>query len=175
MDQTLSNFPLTLESNDPWFTETDKDLLKRKEILLAEIPQKKYKNVLDIGCGNGLITRDLPGEKILGIDNSKSAVSLAANNINSKVSFKCLSIYNIPQIKNDKYDLIVLSGLMYPHYIKESLYLIYCIIDQHLSDTGILITNHIDKWYKARFPFLMVKEYYYEHLGYTTRIEVYTK
>ena len=46
---------------DPWGYESNPDDLKRKALLLSELPVKDYQRVLDIGCGHGFITRDLPG------------------------------------------------------------------------------------------------------------------
>ena len=45
------------KQQDPWSYENDPEDLKRKNILLSEIPAGTYDNVLDIGCGQGFITR----------------------------------------------------------------------------------------------------------------------
>src|SRR5690606_38871974 len=69
-------------SEDPWGYGDNKEDLKRKEILLSELPDREYKNVLDIGCGQGFVTQDLPGMKITGVDISQAAVDFANKNLN---------------------------------------------------------------------------------------------
>ncbi len=59
------------QRKDPWGYESNPDDTLRKEILLSAIPDKTYQQVLDIGCGQGFVTVDLPGNFILGVDISK--------------------------------------------------------------------------------------------------------
>ena len=71
------------KKKDPWGYEKSSEDRKRKNILISEIPSRKYKRVLDIGCGQGFITKDLPGENIIGVDISRQAI-LHAKKINKK-------------------------------------------------------------------------------------------
>jgi len=74
MIQSLDEIEKWYKTKDPWQYETTKDDLLRKDILLSELPSQIYNHVLDIGCGHGYITRDLPGKKIIGVDISKEAI-----------------------------------------------------------------------------------------------------
>ena len=40
------------ENKDPWGYKNNPEDLKRKAILLSVIPRRRYRKVLDIGCGN---------------------------------------------------------------------------------------------------------------------------
>ena len=160
---------------DPWDYENNPEDKKRKNILLSEIPEKKYKNVLDIGCGQGFITRDLPGENILGIDISYEAIKKAKHYETDKIKFRHASLFDLEKIGIGGVDLVIITGVLYPQYIGHSLNLIYSIIDGILNERGTLISVHINEWYRARFPYLLLREYFYNYREYTHRLEVYVK
>lgn len=163
------------QQSDPWQYETTPDDQKRKEIILSEIPEKKYNHVLDIGCGQGFITRDLPGKHLLGVDISANAIQQAKLYENERINFIQSSLFELPHKLKDKYDLILITGVLYPQYIGNSHSLIYSIINKLLLDEGILVCCHIDEWYQARFPFLMLEYYLFEYRKYNQRLEVYVK
>lgn len=175
MIQPLNKLEKWFSKKDPWGYETSQEDIKRKNILLSEIPERKYENVLDIGCGHGFITRELPGEKVTGIDISKKAIQQAKKNENRRLIFQCVTLFDLPQSLNSQYDLIIITGVLYPQYIGKSLNLVYSIISDILVDSGILITVHIDTWYTGRFPFLLMQEYLYDYHEYVHRLEVYIK
>lgn len=167
-------------TNDPWGYESSQDDFKRREILLSEIPQQKYKNVLDIGCGHGFVTRKLPGEHIIGVDISKKAIQLAKRikkDNNKRVVYLAESMFNLLDLfdKGNKFDLIIITGVLYPSYIGNSQNLIYLIVDKLLAPGGILISAHIDEWYRSFFPYFLIKERFYTYRHYNHRLEVYRK
>lgn len=176
MLQPLDELEQWHKRRDPWEYRDNSDDQKRKHILLSEIPERKYKNVLDIGCGQGFITRALPGKKILGVDVSKNAIANARKQTKKKnISFKVGNILNLDKEIEGKFDLIVITGVLYPQYTNNSNNLIYLIIDKLLAKNGILATVHIDEWYSARFPYLMLGQRFYSYLEFTHRLEVYIK
>src|SRR5438270_10766137 len=85
-------------AKDPWQYMTTKDDQNRKNILLSELPNKKYKNVLDIGCGQGFLTRDLPGEKVLGVDISQQAIAHAKELQTLRLSFQQGNIFELVKL-----------------------------------------------------------------------------
>lgn len=90
--------------SDPWGYETNPDDLKRKAAILQAIPKGKYRRALDIGCGEGWITKDLPAAEIHGIELSDNAAARLPSNV-KRVSE--------PQ---GEYDLIICTGMLYKHY-----------------------------------------------------------
>lgn len=64
-------------------------------ILEKEIKDKN--TLLDIGCGNGYLTKKLSGKfnSVIGIDNSKSAIEQAKKDYNGKVDFKLNNLENM--------------------------------------------------------------------------------
>jgi len=182
MIQTQSELDQWYDQDDPWDYENSLEDRKRKDILLHEIPEKAYLQTLDIGAGHGFITRDLPGKEVIGVDLAKKAIQQAKKarwnkpTKEKKFEFYVADLFQMPkEVLTKKFDLIVITGVLYPQYIGESHTLVYHIIDQLLNPNGILVSVHISEWYKARFPYLMLKEYHYPFLTYTHQLEVYSK
>lgn len=175
MIQEKEELDFFYEQNDPWEYEKNSEDLKRKEILLSEIYENQYENVLDIGCGQGFVTNDLPGKNIYGIDISDQAIEYAKHVCEKKIIFKQGSIYEVDKLFNIQFDLIIITGVLYPQYIGDSSSLIYLLIDKILKKGGILVSVHIDNWYKAQFPYLKLKQIYYDYRQYTHNLEIYSK
>jgi 2-polyprenyl-3-methyl-5-hydroxy-6-metoxy-1,4-benzoquinol methylase len=175
MLQPLDELEKWHSSDDPWGYETHPEDIKRKDILLSELPQKKYNNVLDIGCGHGFVTRDLPGKRVVGVDISHEAIKQAKTYETDRITFLQSSLFDLNRNLREQFDLIVITGVLYPQYVANAHNLVYHIIDKLLMDSGILVSVHIDAWYKARFPYLQLNDYYYDYREYTHRLEVYVK
>ena len=74
--------------------------------ILNLIP-KDVKNIIDIGCGNGLITNILheKGFDVLGVDRSENALKFVKSHI---LKSNCDSI----QVKDKSFDLVLSSELL---------------------------------------------------------------
>ena len=180
MLQPLKELEEFYNNKDPWGYETNSDDIKRRNIILSEIPQRNYNNVLDIGCGHGFVTRELPGKKITGVDISVNAIMQAKSyqtlQRNTKqVDFIQSSIFDLDSHIDELYDLIIITGVLYSQYIGQAKTSIYKIVDKYLASDGILVCCHINEWYKLRFPYLMLENYYFEYREYTQCLEVYIK
>lgn len=175
MIQPLDEIERWHKIKDPWKYENSQDDQLRKHLLLSELPSKNYSRVLDIGCGQGFITRDLPGDSIIGVDVSSEAIKHAKKYEDERISFMQCSIFELNNKLHDKFDLIIITGVLYPQYIGDSLNLVYIIIDNLLKENGIIISVHINSWYKAKFPYLLLTDYYYDYRDFTHKLEVYAK
>lgn len=175
MIQPISDLETWHEKEDPWGYENHPDDSKRKNVLLDAIPGRNYGRVLDIGCGQGFITRFLPGTEVIGMDISRSAIQHARKHEDERVKFRQGSLFDLRNDSVDGYDLVVITGVLYPQYIGSSLNLIYRIIDRILGGNGILACVHIDAWYKARFPYPLLKTIAYDYREYIHRLELYGK
>ncbi|MBZ5588312.1 MAG: class I SAM-dependent methyltransferase [Acidobacteriia bacterium] len=161
---------------DPWgYESTDADHTRRA-LLLAAIPKRHFLRVLDIGCGNGFVTERLPGDRVVGIDISSNAIAHANKRRSPKVSYECHSLFALPELGwSEPFDLIVITGVLYPQYIGRSERLVYAIIDDLLTQGGNLVSCHIDEWYQTRFPYVTLSREYYTYREYTHVLEVYAK
>lgn len=88
---------------DPWSYETTSDDLIRKKNILSLLDYH-YETALDIGCGEGFISRDLPAKKIYGIELSDIASSRFPSNVE-----------RIPKPLG-RYDLVMTTGTLYQQY-----------------------------------------------------------
>jgi 2-polyprenyl-3-methyl-5-hydroxy-6-metoxy-1,4-benzoquinol methylase len=180
MLQPLEELEKFYIKDDPWGYETNPDDIKRKNIILSEIPDRNYKNALDIGCGHGFITKELPSKTIVGVDVSANAIAQARSsqdkgNNHKDINFIKSSIFELNSHITDSFDLIVITGVLYSQYIGEGKSLIYKTINNFLANDGILICSHINEWYSLRFPYLMLENYFFDYREYTQCLEVYVK
>ncbi len=175
MLQDISELEQWHSEDDPWEYESSEDDTHRKEVLLEAINDSKYENVLDIGCGQGFITKDLPGENIVGVDISYEAINRAKKHETSRIKFLQGSLFDIDKILENKFDLIIITGVLYPQYIGKSNNLVYLLIDKLLKEGGTLVSVHIEEWYGIRFPYLQYKNINYKYREYTHKLECYIK
>lgn len=175
MLQPIKDLEKWFEKKDPWGYENNSEDKKRKNILLSELPNRTYKRTLDIGCGHGYITKVLPGKSVLGVDISNNAIKQAKQFTTSKLHFETCSLFNLNNKGYNKFDLILITGVLYPQYIGNSYTYIYDVIDKMLNTNGILVSIHINEWYRGRFPFFFLKEKFYRYRDFVHRLEVYIK
>jgi len=162
-------------NEDPWGYRTNTEDAKRRAVLLAELPRRNYTATLDIGCGNGFVTMHLPGQKVLGIDLSSKAIEHARRQEDGRVSFVPMNLFDLDPGKIGRFDLVVITGVLYSQYIGKASLLAQTLIDRVLSEDGILASVHIDDWYQVRFPYLLAKQISYPYREYTHLLELYYK
>lgn len=153
-----------------------KHLINKTDMITVESRFRDYKNVIDIGCGNGFITKSLLGVHVTGIDISDTLLTQAQDNHSENLQFHKQSLYDLMNQKDrTKYDLVLLSEILYEPYIGDSAYIIYKIIDYILEENGVVITCHADNFYRMRFPYLLKNQVYFESANYSYKLEVYIK
>lgn len=173
--QSLKELEKWHKKKDPWGYDTNTEDQKRKNVLLSELPQRNYKNVLDVGCGQGFITKDLPGQNVTGVDISENAIKFARRFKKRGLEWKVSSIFDLNKTFKRRFDLIIITGVLYSQYIGYSNTLVYLIIDKLLDDNGVLVSVHHDEYCKSRFPYLLSKQIFYDYRHFTHRLEVYLK
>lgn len=121
---------------ESWYSEPDRwgyfsnpEDSKRLNYLIdtIKIGKNQYERALDVGCGEGFITRHLPANEIHGLDISNNALNRLPENV-------------IPiQKPIGKYDLVISSGTLYSQYDHESMAkLIKEYSSQYILIAGIL-------------------------------------
>lgn len=173
--QSIENLETWHNTADPWGYKNNKHDTIRRDILLSELPNREYKNVLDIGCGQGFITKEIIGDKVTGVDISHSAIKYAQKDCPKNVSFIQGSIFEIDQLFTTKFDLILITGVLYKQYIGDASNLIYILINRILEENGHLVSVHINEWNICKFPYLKIKEIVYPYRDYNHKLEIYTK
>jgi len=117
-------------SPDPWGFQTNPDDADRKRRILAVLPGR-FKRALDIGCGEGWITKDLPAALIHGLEWSETARARIPK----------------PVVAVDKpvgrYDLVLLTGVLYRQFDYEAL---HALVGEHAAKGATVLTCHIKDW-----------------------------
>jgi len=104
--------------NDPFGAELPQYRYQQRKYvsLLSMLPQRPYRNVLDIGCGLGAFTRKLApfSEHVLGTDISAEAVGQAQklSSAHPNVSYSHEDILEKPR-QHALFDLIILADTLY--------------------------------------------------------------
>ena len=116
---------------DPWkYIDNVMDDIRLRNILkLLGWGKKRYDRAIDIGCGEGFITRHLPADEIHGLDLSDKAMSRLPPNVTP---------VSAPQ---GKYDLVISTGTLYKQYDHEA---IYKLVMQ--SASRFILVGGIEDW-----------------------------
>jgi len=124
-------FSGTVAVTGVWSSRVGKLIMRDK--LIAELNLKGAENVLDIGCGRGLLTvgiaKKLTTGKVIGLDHWKSTLEYNYTRQMAERNIVCEGVGNVAEIadgdamklqfENDKFDIITSSLAMH-----------------HISDTG---------------------------------------
>lgn len=175
-DSDLERF---YEVEDPWGYEVHPDDQTRKSVLLDHLrrldPPEK---VIDIGCGHGFVTRDLPGGSVLGVDVSVNAIRQATrSNFDARCSYEAADLLDLPPevTRVGPFNLVVITGVLYPQYVGKALTTVYRIVDRLLAPSGYLASVHIGPWYRARFPYVLCESTQYPYREMHHVLEIYRK
>lgn len=145
MGQPIEEIETWYEKEDPWDYKTTKDDQDRKERIIKALGKfSPIESILDIGCGEGWITKDLPGKLLYGFDVSQNASKRLPENV------KYLE-------KPIECDVVCFMGILYPHYDGDRIwrayrpyarkYLFVSGIEGWLVDTGGVLL------YEEKFPY----------------------
>lgn len=130
--------------DDPWLHGNAEDISYDMSLYLIDkykICSKKSK-ILDIGCGKGVFTNRIktqfPRAKILAVDISPTAIKKAQSEYGkNNVSFEVLNIQKEYKILKGKFDLIVVSNVMW--YILYDFEKIINYLKKNLKNSGYLL------------------------------------
>lgn len=118
------------KDQDPWGYKDNEFDKERKAIILDDLSlYGHFHRALDIGCGEGWITKDLPAKEIHGIELSDTASGRFPK--------------NVKRVKEPEgeYDLVIATGVMYKHYDWKKF-----VEWINESATGIVLISSISEW-----------------------------
>lgn len=143
------------KNKDPWGYETNPDDIARKAKILRYLSPWNFTRALDIGAGEGFITKDLPSSLIHAIEISDNA---------SKRFPK-----NVKRVKKPigEYDLIIATGVFYDQYDWQQM---HEWIIKHSK--GIILTSNIKSW-EHPLPLTPIHEEDYPYREYTQHLCIY--
>jgi hypothetical protein len=145
------------QKEDPWEYYTNVDDAYRKKVIMTCIGDS-YERALDIGAGEGYVTKDLPAKEIHGIEISDLAAERFPVNVKRVHE------------PDGKYDLVMTTGTLYVQYDHKQ-------IADWIKQSGsrhILISGIVD-WlqpYNFGRPVRNFEYLYREYVQRTTLYEV---
>jgi SAM-dependent methyltransferase len=181
MIQNKTDLEIFYSKRDPWAYEGNPDDTRRRAELLSVLPRQRVRRTLDIGCGDGFVTFSLPGDEVVGVDFSENAILHAKTAVShhpeaSRFAFCTGSIFELDDIfPRGHFDLIVITGVLYPQYIGQAKQAVRLKVDQLLTERGTLVCCHIDAWYQPFFWYNCTDRSLYPYRGHTHVLEVYKK
>ncbi|MFZ0694332.1 MAG: class I SAM-dependent methyltransferase [Alphaproteobacteria bacterium] len=107
------------ESADPWASASPRYRYQglKYDKLIALLPQQRFANVLDLGCGLGLLSQKLAKRSVhvLGMDIAVAAIGHARlrGAAFTNLEFEPGDILNLPPSLDGKFDLVVLADVLY--------------------------------------------------------------
>lgn len=152
--QTKQELEQWYSQPDPWSYETTSDDVFRKKKILSLL-RGEYNRALDIGAGEGFITRDLPAKVIEAIEVS----DLAAKRLPE-------GILRVTE-PSGEYDLVVATGVFYDQYNWKQMHewiLKYA--------KGVVLTSNIKSW-EHPLPVKPIYEEDYQYREYTQHLCLY--
>jgi len=127
--------------DDPWGFESRWYEARKRAIVLASLPIKRFRFGLELGCSTGLLTEALADRcySVLGIDVAQAAVDRARERIpsNARVEQRDMAT----DFPHGDYDLIVLSEVGY-YFTSDVLDALLADIEGSLAPDGVLVACH---------------------------------
>lgn len=155
MKQSISQIETWYVNQDPWGYKTNEHDINRKRIIL-EMLRGPYQRALDIGCGEGWITADLPAEQLHGFEVSDNACRRLPENVQRVTN------------PDGKYDLVCASGILYDWYDWE---LFDALIKEHASK-HVLVSGNQPHLLDIKYGEL-IDQKIFKYRQYTQEINLY--
>ena len=154
VDQKIRNFMEGLwERGDPWDLENSAYERDRCAELLKMIDGRRYRRVLEIGCGAGYLTRMLAphADHIVGLDISQTAIERARSLSTSQtqVDFRVANIMEYKPQVDGPWDLVVFTeticylGWLYPFF--DVAWLAVQLFEATRSGGRLMLANSMDE------------------------------
>jgi len=158
------------QKSDPWNYQTTPDDRERKAKILAALANHKFNRALDIGCGEGWITQDLPAAAIMGIDVASAAVRRAVLS-GARGDYRVCNVNRDP-LPDGEFDLLVATCSLYDWYVLPEA--IPKIIAK-LSQGGWLVSCHIQGWPVAHIDLPVVYREEFPYRRFRQELVIYEK
>lgn len=148
---------LYLQDGDPWLVRQRWYEQRKRALVLASLPQQRYHNAYEAGCGNGELTAALAQrcDKLLAGDMSEQAIRLTAERLAEAGAHDHVRLAlqqlprDFPRKAEQQYDLILISEVAY-YLDQPALALLAECSAASLAPGGTLLACHWRAPFKQR-------------------------
>jgi SAM-dependent methyltransferase len=182
VDQKIRNFMEGLwERGDPWDLENSAYERDRCVELLKMLEGRRYRRVLEIGCGAGYLTRMLAphADRMVGLDISQTAIDRARSLSTSQtqVDFRVANIMEYKPQVDGPWDLVVFTeticylGWLYPFF--DVAWLAVQLFEATRSGGRLMLANSMDESEDWLLRPWLIRTYrdLFVNVGYTIETE----
>lgn len=152
------------DNSDPWQYQTRWYEKRKRDMCLAVLPQAKYANAIELGCGNGVFSELLARrcQALLSIDGNHQAVQLAKQRLAESAHVKVIQgvIPDVLTSNKSSFDLIIISEILY-YLPPNDIDTVITWIKENLAVGGTLLCCH---WRYAIDGFAMTGETVHQRL-----------
>ncbi|WP_296244317.1 MULTISPECIES: class I SAM-dependent methyltransferase [unclassified Psychrobacter] len=152
------------DNSDPWQYQTRWYEKRKRDMCLAVLPQAKYANAIELGCGNGVFSELLARrcQAMLSIDGNHQAVQLAKRRLAESTHVKVIQgvIPDVLTTNKSSFDLVIISEILY-YLSTNDIDTVIAWIKQNLAVGGTLLCCH---WRYAIDGFAMTGETVHQRL-----------
>ncbi len=133
------------------------------EVCKMECINKKIKNLVDVGCGTGLVLESLNNcyQNAVGIDISNEMIKLAKNKNIPNTKFYKANIFKIDKQFCNKFNMTISRGILISHYGEKYINKFLQILYNLTKDEGCVIFDFLNKNVNKTYQHLpQNKEYF---------------
>lgn len=156
--QTKNDLEVWYHQRDPWGYETNEWDKFRLETILEALGDQKFRKALDVGAGEGFITKHLPARKIHALEISDRAAQRLPKNVHRVTT------------PEHPYDLMIATGVLYDQYDWKGM------VDILKECKGTILTCNIASWERGQGllgnPDVTL---YFPYREYTERLCIYKR
>ncbi|WP_243073960.1 bifunctional PIG-L family deacetylase/class I SAM-dependent methyltransferase [Microbacterium sp. SS28] len=129
--------------NDPWGFETSWYEERKRAVLLAALPRRRFTRALELGCATGVLTTQLAAraDAVLAVDLSTTALQKAQDRLRGADTVRFVQGTLPHDWPPGRFDLVVLSEIGY-YWSRADLDTARRRIGSALAEDGILVACH---------------------------------
>jgi SAM-dependent methyltransferase len=168
------------ESLDPWGYESNPaDKLRLQQIVKYLPDGFQGKRFLDIGCGEGFVSLAIKDVELTGVETSATAVASFNKRAQHEKMERTHRAHQGSILEDltpfGEFDFVLVTGVLYPHYLGKSQNFINRNISKVLKHHGYLISVHIAEMNPIRTFFTEIDSWSYQYREYTHELTVQRK
>lgn len=140
---TTTDFSAFFEQHDPWGLESLWYEARKRDLMMAALPETRYQSALEAGCANGMLTERLAGrcDALVAVDLVPRAIEHTRERLSAHDHVEARVARLPAEWPAGRFDLIVLSEIGY-FFSREAWDATVTCARNSLSHDGTIIACH---------------------------------